>query len=142
MDKNPSIVVRKNPHYIDSLTKGWLVIESGTCVGQFDSEAEANTHCDKLIAEKPEREESGLNRLQELKNEYRTTPKKEIKKRRQLKAEIALRKTQEGQTKEKVKTKQVKKVETTTEVKAKTFHYHKGRRGRCNCSNPHEVQIP
>lgn len=24
----------------------------------------------------------------------------------------------------------------------KTYHYHKGRRGRCSCSNPHEVQIP
>ncbi len=135
MDKDLSIVVRKNPHYMDFLTKNWLVIEGGTCIAQFDDEKEANTHCDKLIDAKPKQDESNLSRLQELKNELRTTPKKEIKKRRELKTEIGLAKTHEGQTKEKSKTKRVKKVETTTEVKAKTKgHYHKGRRGRCSCA--------
>ncbi len=146
-----SIVVRQNPHYIPSLTKDWLVIDAGTCVGQFDNEAEANAHCETIVEGKPKREESTLSRYQELKNEYRNTPRKEIKKRRELKAELKLIKAQEGHTKEKTQAKQVKKVETTTETKEsplteaykvllpKTYHYHKktsshpGRRGRCTC---------
>jgi len=155
-----SVVVRKNPGYNPKLTKEYLVLNAGTCVGEFDSKSDAETYCAKVIDELPKHEDSGLSYRQQLQYAYRSTPKKEVRKRRELKAEIALLKAQEAQTKEKGKTKKLiakgleeakqgklvnakedyskrvkKEVKYFCEehVKAKTFHYHIGRRGRCSC---------
>lgn len=99
------VVVRRNPEYNPNLTKDWLVINVGTCVGEFDSKKEAETHRDKVSGNLPKISEVKLNRKQELKNELRNTPKKEIKKRRQIKAELELLKTQDGRTKAKTREK-------------------------------------
>jgi len=131
-----SVVVRRNPGYNPNLDKEWLVLHAGVCVGEFDKRSEADALCAKVIEGLPTSQESGLSRRQELKNEYRATPKREIRKRRELRAELDLIKAQEAQAKEKGKTKRVKKVVEylcDEHAKAKTFHYHKGRRGRCSC---------
>ncbi len=98
-EKYERVVVRRNPEYNSNLTKEWLVINSGTCVGEFDSKEEAETHRDKVIGTLSKSSETKPSRRQELKNELRNTPKKEIKTRRQIKAELELLKAQEGRTK-------------------------------------------
>lgn len=143
---NETVVVRRNPGYNSLLTKEWLVINAGACVGQFDNESEANTYRDEVVEQLPKREERQLTRTQELREALRITPKKEVKKRRQFKAELQLIKTAEAREKETKQEKRVKTVvEEMTEAKEsplseaykvllpKKFHYHKGRRGRCKC---------
>jgi len=96
------VVVRRNPGYNPNLVKEWLVINAGACVGQFDDKSEADAHCEKVIGKLPKKpSEIKLSRRHELKNELRNTPRKEIKKRRQIKAELEVLKAQEGRTKEK-----------------------------------------
>lgn len=149
-----TVVVRKNPGYNPKLTKEYLVLNAGTCVGEFDSKAEAETYCAKIIGELPKHEDSGLSYRQQLQYAYRSTPKKEVSKRRELKNELQLIKAQEAQQSGKTRralkkgldaakkgqlvparedySKYVKNGKSPlTEAfeillpKAKTFHYHK-----------------